>query len=152
MDLRPQSSHPHVQFHNHNIEDLKFLKELGIKRAVLARELSLDEIKKFNIDIEKEVFVHGALCICYSGQCLMSSLIMNRSGNRGECAGMCRLPYKLYEDDIGISTDGPYLLSTKEFCTIEYLKEIENKKEFMDIFHRVQTEEEQPSEEDLFAE
>ena len=116
--------HASTQFHNHNIEDLKFLKELGIKRAVLARELSLDEIKKFDIDIEKEVFVHGALCICYSGQCLMSSLIMNRSGNRGECAGMCRLPYKLYEDDRGISTDGPYLLSTKEFCTIEYLKEI----------------------------
>ena len=116
--------HASTQFHNHNIEDLKFLKDLGIKRAVLARELSLDEIKKFNINIEKEIFVHGALCICYSGQCLMSSLIMNRSGNRGECAGMCRLPYKLFEDDTEIKTKGEYLLSTKEFCTIENLKEI----------------------------
>lgn len=116
--------HASTQFHNHNIEDLKFLKDLGVKRAVLARELSLDEIKKFNIDIEKEIFVHGALCICYSGQCLMSSLIMNRSGNRGECAGMCRLPYKLFEDDTEIKTNGDYLLSTKEFCTIENIKEI----------------------------
>lgn len=116
--------HASTQFHNHNIEDLKFLKELGVKRAVLARELSLNEIKSLNIDIEKEVFVHGALCICYSGQCLMSSIIMNRSGNRGECAGMCRLPYKLTEDDKEIETDGQYLLSTKEFCTIKNLKEI----------------------------
>lgn len=116
--------HASTQFHNHNIEDLKFLKDLGIKRAVLARELSLEEIKKFNIDIEKEIFVHGALCICYSGQCLMSSLVMNRSGNKGECAGMCRLPYKLLEGDRKIKTNGNYLLSTKEFCTIENLKEI----------------------------
>ena len=58
----------------------------------------IDEIKKLDVDIEKEVFVHGALCISYSGECLMSSIIMNRSGNRGECAGMCRLPYNLYED------------------------------------------------------
>ena len=77
-----------------------------------------------DIDIEKEVFVHGALCICYSGQCLMSSLIMNRSGNRGECAGMCRLSYKLLENDKEVQTKGEYLLSTREFCTIENLKEI----------------------------
>lgn len=116
--------HASTQFHNHNIEDLKFLKDIGVKRAVLARELSLEEIKNMNVDIEKEVFVHGALCICYSGQCLMSSVIMNRSGNRGECAGMCRLPYKLYEEEKEVATDGQYLLSTKEFCTIENLKEI----------------------------
>ena len=116
--------HASTQFHNHNIEDLKFLKELGVKRAVLARELSLNEIKNMDIDIEKEVFVHGALCICYSGQCLMSSLIMNRSGNRGECAGMCRLSYKLLANDKEVQTNGEYLLSTREFCTIENLREI----------------------------
>ena len=116
--------HASTQFHNHNIEDLNFLKSIGVKRAVLARELSLKEIEKLDVDIEKEIFVHGALCICYSGQCLMSSLIMNRSGNRGECAGMCRLPYKLFEEDIEQETEGKYLLSTKEFCTIEHLEEI----------------------------
>ena len=116
--------HASTQFHNHNNGGLKFLKEIGIKRAVLARELSIDEIKKLDVDIEKEVFVHGALCISYSGECLMSSIIMNRSGNRGECAGMCRLPYNLYEDNKCIKTDGNYLLSTKELCTIENIHEL----------------------------
>lgn len=116
--------HASTQFHNHNIEDLKFLKSIGIKRAVLARELSLNKIKELDIDIEKEVFVHGALCICYSGQCLMSSIVMNRSGNRGECAGMCRLPYSLIKENEPINTDGEYLLSPKELCTIRNLKEI----------------------------
>lgn len=116
--------HASTQFHNHNKERLEFLKSIGIKRAVLARELSVSDIKKLDVDIEKEVFVHGALCVSYSGECLMSSVIMNRSGNRGECAGMCRLPYKLLENDKEIMTNGEYLLSTKELCTIENLKEI----------------------------
>ena len=116
--------HASTQFHNHNNEDLKFLKSIGIKRAVLAREMSIDEIKKLDIDIEKEIFVHGALCISYSGECLMSSMILNRSGNRGECAGMCRLPYKLLENDKELITKGNYILSPKELCTIENLKEI----------------------------
>lgn len=116
--------HASTQFHNHNIEDLNFLKSIGIKRAVLARELTIEEIKKLNIDIEKEVFVHGALCICYSGQCLMSSLIMNRSGNRGECAGMCRLKYSLLENNKKVDTNGEYLLSPKELFTLENLSEL----------------------------
>lgn len=116
--------HASTQFHNHNIEDLKFLKSVGIKRAVLARELSINDIKNLDVDIEKEVFVHGALCISYSGECLMSSIIMNRSGNRGCCAGMCRLPYKLYENEKRLITEGDYLLSTKELCTLENLKDI----------------------------
>lgn len=116
--------HASTQFHNHNVEDLKFLKSIGIKRAVLARELSINDIKNLDVDIEKEVFVHGALCICYSGECLMSSIIMNRSGNRGCCAGMCRLPYRLYENEKRLMTEGDYLLSTKELCTLENLKDI----------------------------
>ena len=116
--------HASTQFHNHNKEDLLFLKKIGVKRAVLARELTLNEIKELNVDIEKEVFVHGALCICYSGECLMSSLLMNRSGNRGECAGMCRLPYNLLEDGKEIKTKGNYIISPKELCTIEKVKEI----------------------------
>ena len=116
--------HASTQFHNHNIEDLKFLKSIGIKRVVLARELSINDIKNLDVDIEKEVFVHGALCISYSGECLMSSIIMNRSGNRGCCAGMCRLPYRLYENQKRLITEGDYLLSTKELCTLENLKDI----------------------------
>lgn len=116
--------HASTQFHNHNIEGLKFLKSIGITRAVLARELTIEEIKKLDVDIEKEVFVHGALCVCYSGECLMSSLIMNRSGNRGECAGMCRLKYSLLENDKKVNTDGDYILSPKELYTLENINEL----------------------------
>ncbi len=90
--------------------------QLGIKRVVLARELSLEEIKAIDIPIEKEVFIHGALCVCYSGCCLMSSMLGTRSGNRGECAGSCRLPYSLeYQGKTIVSNK--YLLSTKELNT-----------------------------------
>ena len=116
--------HASTQFHNHNKEQLQYLKEMGVKRAVLARELSLEEIKSLDVDIEKEVFVYGALCISYSGCCLASSCLLNRSGNRGECAGICRLPYKLIVDEQEIKTDGNYLLSPKELNTLENLREI----------------------------
>lgn len=90
--------------------------KLGVKRVVFSREMSLPEIESITLPIEKEVFVHGALCICYSGCCLMSSMIGTRSGNRGECAGSCRLPYSLeYFNKIVI--DSKYLLSTKELNT-----------------------------------
>ena len=86
-----------TQMHIHNLEGVKLVEELGLKRAVLARETSIDTIKyiKENTNIELEIFVQGALCISYSGQCLMSALIGNRSGNRGSCAGCCRQPYNL---------------------------------------------------------
>lgn len=116
--------HASTQTHNHNEEGIKLLKSLGVKRVVLARELSLNEINNINVDIEKEVFIHGALCIAYSGECLASSIILGRSGNKGECAGICRLPFSLYEDNKQIKTEGDYLLSTKELCTIDNLKEI----------------------------
>ena len=92
--------HASTQFNNSKIETVKLLKDIGVERVVLSRELSLDEINAINIDIEKEVFIHGALCISYSGNCLMSSMMGNRSGNRGECTGSCRLPYKLYKEVI----------------------------------------------------
>ncbi|MDX9691905.1 MAG: peptidase U32 family protein, partial [Acholeplasmataceae bacterium] len=92
--------HASTQANAHSLDQVRFLKELGIKRVVLARETSLDIIKqiKKQIDIEIEVFVHGALCVCFSGNCLMSSMIGGRSGNRGECAQPCRLPYALIKD------------------------------------------------------
>ena len=116
--------HASTQMHNHNKEQLKFLEKLGIRRVVLARELSLEEIKKLDTKLEIEAFIHGALCISYSGQCLFSSLIMERSGNRGACAGICRLPFKLLKNDTEIPTNGDFLLSPKEYSTIDHFKEI----------------------------
>lgn len=116
--------HASTQMHNNTKEQIEHLKKMGVKRVVLPRELSLEEIKNIDIDIEKEVFSYGALCISYSGQCLASARILNRSGNRGECAGICRLPYSLYEDDELIETDGNYLLSPKELNTLSRLREI----------------------------
>ncbi len=116
--------HASTQMHNHNLEQIKMYEKMGIKRVILARELSLAEIKNFSTNLELEVFVHGALCICYSGQCLFSSLLMNRSGNRGCCAGICRLPFTLIENNQKINTQGAYLLSPKELCTLDNLKAI----------------------------
>ncbi len=116
--------HASTQSHVHSTDVVKYLKDLGVERVVFARELSLQEINDINIDIEKEVFIHGALCISYSGCCLFSSMNGKRSGNRGECVGNCRLPYELIENDKKIQTEGQYLLSTKELCSINNLKDI----------------------------
>lgn len=116
--------HASTQMHNHNQEQLKLLEEIGIKRVVLARELSIEEIADFNTSLEIEAFIHGALCISYSGQCLFSSLLMDRSGNRGSCAGICRLPFTLMKNDNVIRTEGNYLLSPKEFSTLGHFQKI----------------------------
>ena len=116
--------HASTQCHNHNKEGIELLKQLGCKRVVMARELSLKEINNIKIDIEKEVFIHGALCVCYSGCCLFSSLNGGRSGNRGECVGSCRLPYKLIKNNKELPIKDKYLLSTRELNTINNLKEI----------------------------
>jgi len=116
--------HASTQAHNHNDEGLTLLKELGVERAVLARELSLTEINNLKTPIEKEVFIHGALCVSYSGECLFSSMLLGRSGNRGECAGICRLPFTLIKDGNPQITKGNYLLSPKELCNIENLDSI----------------------------
>lgn len=120
--------HASTQMTVHNSEGALFLKELGFKRIVLSRELSLKEIKDVSQSLasqglETEMFIHGALCICYSGQCLMSSMIGGRSGNRGRCAQTCRLPYTLTEDVSGEERTG-YLLSPKDICTLDVLREI----------------------------
>ena len=115
--------HASTQLNNSSYDIVKLLYEKGVKRVVLSREMSLEEIEKIDVPIEKEVFVHGALCISYSGCCLMSSMIGGRSGNRGECAGSCRLPYQLYEGDTMLS-DSKYLLSTKELNTSYRFREL----------------------------
>lgn len=102
----------------------RLLKEMGACRIVPARELSLKEIAviKSETDIELETFVHGAMCYCYSGQCLFSSILGGRSGNRGRCAQPCRLPYTVNEEKGGrISSGTIYPLSLKDMCTIDHL-------------------------------
>ncbi|MBR4262673.1 MAG: U32 family peptidase [Bacilli bacterium] len=116
--------HASTQVHNTNQNELNLLEDLGVKRAVFARELSVDEIDSITTSLEKEAFIHGALCISYSGECLFSSIILNRSGNRGECAQMCRLPYKLESDGKIIKTNGKFLLSPKDLNTSLSLKKV----------------------------
>lgn len=108
-------------------EAAKFLREQGAKRVVLARELSLQEVKQIceKASVEIECFVHGAICYCYSGQCLFSSFLGGRSGNRGRCAQPCRLPYTTYEGKkINSKKKELYPLSLKDMMTIEYLPEL----------------------------
>ncbi len=120
--------HASTQMTTHNSGGMKFLEEMGVKRAVLAREMSLDEIRGIkqntDISIEIETFVHGALCISYSGQCLFSSIIGGRSGNRGYCAQPCRKKYKLRANGNAVKTDGEYLLSPKDLNTTAILPQL----------------------------
>lgn len=111
--------HASTQMTLHNSEGVAFAKELGIERVVLSRETSLEEIRKIKekSDMEIEVFVHGALCISYSGQCLLSSLIGGRSGNRGYCAQPCRKKYRLYCAGKQVKTGDSYLLSPRDLNT-----------------------------------
>ncbi len=117
--------HASTQMTIHNGEGAIFLKNEGFQRIVLSRELSLDEIRYISkdLDIETEIFVHGALCISYSGQCLMSSIIGGRSGNRGRCAQPCRLPYTIIKKSSGENREG-YLLSPKDTCTIDEINSL----------------------------
>ncbi|MBO5070094.1 MAG: U32 family peptidase, partial [Roseburia sp.] len=104
-----------------------YMKELGASRVVTAREMSFAEIRDIheNVDVEIESFVHGALCYCYSGQCLLSSMLGGRSGNRGRCAQPCRLPYEVYDENLKqISGSGNYILSPKDLCTIQAIPQL----------------------------
>ncbi|MEY8336842.1 DUF3656 domain-containing protein [Lachnospiraceae bacterium 62-35] len=119
--------HASTQMTITGVNGARLLKSLGAQRIVAARELSLDEIRRIReqVGIEIECFVHGALCYCYSGQCLLSSMIGGRSGNRGRCAQPCRLPYQIKRDgkDIG-KRDEPYVMSLKDLCTLDILPDI----------------------------
>ena len=115
--------HASTQANTSSKETAALYHSLGVKRVVFSREMSLEEIKKVDVPIEKEVFIHGALCISYSGNCLMSSMLGGRSGNRGECAGCCRLPYTLEKGQRVMAKD-KYLLSTKELNTSYRFEEL----------------------------
>ena len=116
--------HASTQMTIHNGEAAVYFKDKGFHRIVLSREMTLEEIKYISKDlgIETEMFVHGAICVAYSGQCLMSSMIGGRSGNRGRCAQPCRMEYTLRGEKSG-ETKG-HLLSPKDMCTIEDVEDI----------------------------
>lgn len=118
--------HASTQMSIHNLQGVLELQKLGFKRVVLSRELSIGEIEYIcrNSDIEIECFIHGALCISYSGQCLFSSMVGGRSGNRGKCAQPCRLPYKLLQNNSVI--DSGYLLSTRDICGLDFIPDMIN--------------------------
>ena len=123
--------HASTQMTIHNLEGVKELEKLGYSRAVLSRELSIAEIEYIcsNSNIEIETFIHGALCISYSGQCLFSSMVGGRSGNRGKCAQPCRLPYSLIE--LGENNkqeiiDKGYLISPRDLCSLKFLPDLIN--------------------------
>ena len=117
--------HASTQMSVHSPEGAAFLASQGASRVVTARELSLEELRAIHerTDVEIESFIHGALCYCYSGECLLSSMIGGRSGNRGRCAQPCRLPYSLYENGICLAKE-KYLLSPKDICTLSILPQI----------------------------
>ena len=120
--------HTSTQMTVSNRYGAEMMKKLGASRVVTAREMSFAEIEDIaqNVDVEIESFVHGALCYCFSGQCLLSSVIGGRSGNRGRCAQPCRLPYETFDADkkpIG-NVKKPYVLSPKDLCTIEMIPQL----------------------------
>lgn len=120
--------HASTQMVAHSLEDVRYLESVGFDRVVVAREVTVEEIKYIcdNCKADIEVFVHGALCVCYSGQCLMSSMLGNRSGNRGRCAQPCRQKYELIDVRTGevINNNGDYLLSQRDLSTIEEIDKI----------------------------
>ncbi|SCY80169.1 DUF3656 domain-containing U32 family peptidase [Alkaliphilus peptidifermentans] len=118
--------HCSTQMTLHNSHGIEVVKELGVKRVVLARELSLEEIAKIHksTGMELEVFIHGALCVSYSGQCLMSSYIGGRSGNRGRCAQPCRRSYRLLSDEGKGKDNQAYHLSMRDLNTLQYVDQL----------------------------
>ena len=119
--------HASTQMDNRTAEKVAWLRDLGFTRAVLARELSVDEIKAIHEavpEVELEVFVHGALCVSYSGQCYASQCLFGRSANRGECAQVCRMSYDLVDADGRVVVKDRYLLSMKDMCQSDHLEQL----------------------------
>ena len=119
--------HASTQTDNRTIEKVRWLQGLGFRRVVLARELSMEEIREIHAavpDVELEVFVHGALCVSYSGVCYASQYCLGRSANRGECAQMCRMKYDLLDADGHEIEHDRHLLSLKDLCQIDHLEEL----------------------------
>ena len=127
MKLPPIALHASTQTDNRTVEKVKWLRSLGFRRIVLARELSVDEINAIHQqvpDVELEVFVHGALCVSYSGQCYASQCLFGRSANRGACAQICRMKYDLLDADGNEIEHQRYLLSLKDLNQYAHLEEL----------------------------
>lgn len=126
LDLPPIPLHASTQTDNRTIGKVKFLEDAGFSQVVLARELTLNEIKDIakSVTVPLEVFVHGALCVCYSGQCYLSEAITKRSANRGTCAQFCRLPYTLIDSEDTEVIQKKHLLSMKDLNLSENLEEL----------------------------
>ena len=123
----PLSMHASTQTDNRTVEKVKWLRSLGFRRVVLARELSVEDIRAIHEavpDVELEVFVHGALCVSYSGVCYASEYCFHRSANRGACAQFCRLKFDLQDADGRTIEQGRHLLSLKDMCRIDSLEEL----------------------------
>lgn len=118
--------HASTQMSVYSLDQVKYLESIGFKRVVLARELSVDEIEYIckNTNLEIEVFIHGALCVSVSGQCLLSSTIGNRSANRGRCAQPCRMKYSLYNSKGKELISNSYILSKKDIFGLEYVNKL----------------------------
>lgn len=122
--LPPIPIHASTQCDNRTLEKAKFFDDMGISRVILARELSIEQIKEIctNCNTEIETFIHGALCVSYSGQCYLSHYIGGRSANRGECAQACRKKYTLVDEDGKVIAKDKHLLSLKDFNASKHLK------------------------------
>ncbi len=126
LDLPPIALHASTQTDNRTVEKVQFLEQAGFSQIVLARELSLEQIKNITsqVKVPVEVFVHGALCVSYSGQCYISQAIGGRSANRGECAQFCRLPYDLIDAEGKTIAHNKHLLSLKDLNLSAQLKDL----------------------------
>ena len=127
LNLPPIALHASTQMDNRGVEKVKFLEDAGFKQIVLPRELTIDEIGEISSQVETplEVFVHGALCVCYSGQCYLSQALSGRSANKGACAQYCRLPYTL------VDADGEEVMKKKHFLSMKDLNLSENLEELL---------------------
>lgn len=126
MDLPPISLHASTQCHNDSLERVQFLQKAGFKRAILAREMDVETIRSIHeqCDMELETFIHGALCVCYSGQCYMSEMMTGRSGNRGECAQICRTCFDLVDAKGRTLVRDKHLLSLRDMNRSAYLNDL----------------------------
>ncbi len=126
LDLPPIPLFASTQTHNYNLDRIQFLERVGIQRVILARELSLKQVGEIRkaTTLDLEFFVHGALCVSFSGQCYFSQAAMGRSANRGECAQMCRLPYTLTDSRGNILAHNQHVLSLKDLNLSAYLSDL----------------------------
>lgn len=126
MDLPLVPIFASTQTHNYSVDKIKFLEQTGIQRIILARELSLEQIKEIrkHTTIDLEFFIHGALCVCFSGQCYFSQATTGRSANRGECSQPCRMLYSLEDAEGNVIVKDKYLLSLKDLNLSSYLAEL----------------------------